>query len=128
MHPAPGAFRILVADDEPSLGRLLRESLTRAGHKVEISEDGRDALRRYRPGTYDLLILDSMLSHRSGLEVIAHIRDSGDVIPIILTSASLESGRVESFAFTYRVELLHKPFGVRDLRAAVDRAVRDSGR
>lgn len=123
----PDACRILVADDEPVIGSLLRESLALAGHEVDVSQDGRDALRRYHPGEYDLLILDSMLPRRSGLEVVVQIRNSGDGVPIILTSTGAGMGRVESFAFTYRVELLQKPFGVRDLRAAVERAVRGSG-
>lgn len=121
----PGACRILVADDEPMVRRLLRESLTLDGHAVELSEDGRDALQRYRPGTFDLLILDSRLARRSGLEVVAQVRNAGDSIPIILTSASAAGmGRVEPFAFTFRVELLRKPYGVRDLRDAVERATR----
>jgi len=125
MPGAPSALRILVADDEPVISRLVKESLVLEGYAVDISIDGRDTLTRYRPGAYDLLILDSMLARRSGLEVVAQLRNAGDGVPIILTSASAAGmGRVEPFAFTYRVELLRKPFGLRDLRAAVDRAVR----
>ena len=121
----PGALRILVADDEPAVSRLMKESLSLSGCAVDLCEDGRDALARYRPGDYDLLILDSMLARRSGLEVVVQLRNAGDGVPIILTSASpMGVGRVEPFAFTYRVELLRKPFGVRELRAAVDRATR----
>ncbi len=120
--------RILVAEDDPRVRRLIRECLVLAGYEVEVSEDGRDALGRYRPGTYDLLILDSMLARRSGLELVAQIRNAGDPVPIILTSASAPGmGRVEPFAFTYRVELLRKPFGIRDFRAAVERATRRPG-
>jgi len=117
--------RILVAEDEPMVRHLVRECLVLAGYDVELSDDGRDALGRYRPGSFDLLILDSMLTRRSGLEVVAQLRNAGDGVPIILTSASATGmGRVEPFAFTYRVELLRKPFGARDLRAAVERATR----
>ena len=125
MPGTPSVLRVLVADDEPAVSRLVKESLTLAGFSVDLSEDGRDALARYRPGCYDLLILDSMLARRSGLEVVVQLRNSGDGVPIILTSASAAGmGRVEPFAFTYRVELLRKPFGLRDLRAAVERATR----
>ncbi len=125
MPGSPPPCRILVAEDEPNIRRLIRESLTLSGYEVELSEDGRDVLGRYRPGTFDLVILDSMLSRRSGLEVVVQLRNAGDGVPIILTSASAAGmGRVEPFAFTYRVELLRKPFGVRELRAAVERATR----
>ena len=125
MPGAPSTLRILVADDEPAVSRLVKESLTLSGCSVDLSEDGRDLLARYRPGCYDLLILDSMLARRTGLEVVAQLRNSGDRVPIILTSASaVGMGRVEPFAFTYRVELLRKPFGLRELRAAVEHATR----
>jgi DNA-binding response OmpR family regulator len=125
MPGASSILRILVADDEPAVSRLVKESLTLSGFSVDLSEDGRDALARYRPGCYDLLILDSKLARRSGLEVVAQLRNSGDGVPIILTSASAAGiGRVEPFAFTYRVELLRKPFGLGELRAAVERATR----
>ena len=123
MPGPPSVLRVLVADDEPAVSRLVKESLTLSGFSVDLSEDGRDALARYRPGCYDLLILDSRLARRSGLEVVVQLRNSGDGVPIILTSASAAGmGRVEPFAFTYRVELLRKPFGLRELRAAVERA------
>jgi len=125
MPGQPPPCRVLVAEDEPTVRRLVHECLTLAGYDVEESEDGRDALSRYRPGAFDLVILDSMLARRSGLEVVVQLRNSGDAVPIILTSASAAGmGRVEPFAFTYRIELLRKPFGVRDLRAAVERATR----
>jgi DNA-binding response OmpR family regulator len=122
----PGAAaprRILVADDEPTIRRLFKESLTFAGYRVELSENGREALNLYRTGAYDLLILDVALSKKTGLEVVVKLRNSGDPVPIILTAGGeAGEGRVEPFAFTYRVELLRKPFGLRDLRAAVERA------
>jgi two-component system response regulator TrcR len=125
MPVQPSLLRILVADDEPAVGRLVKVSLSLSGYDVDVSPDGWDTLTRYHPGDYDLLILDSRLARRSGLEVVAQIRNAGDDVPIILTSASAAgAGRVEPFAFTYRVELLRKPFGLRDLRDAVERAVR----
>lgn len=128
MPRARPTLRILVAEDEPSVGRLLAKSLDLEGYSVELTHDGREALSRYEPGGYDLLILDSMLSRRSGLEVVVQLRNAGDGVPIILTSAAGDgSGRVEPFAFTYRVELLRKPFGLRELRTAVARAIRPTG-
>jgi DNA-binding response OmpR family regulator len=124
-HPPP---RILLADDEPAIGRLVSKALGLDGYAVDVANDGREALSRYHPGDYDLLILDSMMGRRSGLEVVVKLRNDGDPVPIILTSAgTTASGRVEPFAFTYRVELLRKPFGLRELRDAVHRAIRPTG-
>ena len=118
------AARILVGDDETQIRRLVRDTLKPAGYAIDVTRDGREMLDRYRPGGHSLLILDTMLVQTSGLEVVMKLRDRGDGVPIILMfGPRTEPDRVEPFAFTYRVDLLRKPFGVGDLRSAVDRAL-----
>src|SRR6185503_14147228 len=113
--------RILVGDDETQICRLVRDVL-RPDYEIEITQDGRDVLKRYHSGDYSLLILDTLLVQASGLEVVMKLRDRGDAVPIILmVGPRKEPDKVESFAFTYRVDILRKPFGVGDLRSAVDR-------
>jgi hypothetical protein len=64
----------------------------------------------------------------SGLEVVMKLRDRGEAVPIILMiGPRKEPDRVETFAFTYRVHVLRKPFGVAELRDAVDRALGSAG-
>ncbi len=121
MSPTP---RILVGDDETQIRRLVRDTLKPSGYAVDVTRDGRELLDRYQTGGYSLLILDTMLVHASGLEVVTKLRDRGDGVPIILMfGPRTEPDRVEPFAFTYRINLLRKPFGVVDLRSAVERAL-----
>jgi len=118
------AQRILVGDDETQICRLVRDVLKPTGFVIEITKDGSELLRRYEPGGYALLILDTLMAQTSGMEVVTKLRDKGDGVPIILMSSPLKDpDRVEPFAFTYRVDLLRKPFGAGDLRAAVERAL-----
>jgi DNA-binding response OmpR family regulator len=120
--------RVLVGDDEAQICRLVRDVLLPTGYELEICQDGTDILKRYRSGEYSLLILDTLFVEMSGLEVVMKLRDRGDGIPIILMyGPRKESDKVETFAFTYRIDILRKPFGVAELRAAVDRAL-GSGR
>lgn len=120
MKPAP---RVLVADDEPLLLRLVRDIL-KSAYEVRATESGREALQLHRESRYDALILDSSLSSLSGVEIVTRVRDRGDRVPIILmTSEPPGAGRLDPFAFAYRVNILRKPFGVRDLQDALDRAV-----
>lgn len=123
--PVPTAApRILVGDDESQICRLVRDVLKPVGYVIDITHSGAELLDRYRAGDYALLILDTVLQHTSGMEVVTKLRDRGDVVPIILMSVpTRESSRVESFAFTYRVDILRKPFGVGELRAAVGRSL-----
>jgi DNA-binding response OmpR family regulator len=101
--------------------RLVRDILG-PGYEIESTDTGRDVLRLYHEGDYDLLILDSGMRSLSGVEIVTKVREGGDQVPIILMTGAAEGeSRVGSFAFTYRVGLLRKPFGVRDLRSAVER-------
>ena len=116
--------RILVGDDESQICRLVRDVLKPLGYVIDLTQNGQEFLEKYQAGAYSLLILDAVLLQTSGLEVVMKLRDRGDSIPIILMSGPSRDGdRVEAFAFTYRVDLLRKPFGIGDLRSAVDRAL-----
>lgn len=118
--------RILVGDDELQICRLVRDVLQHTGYDVEITQDGRAILDRYHSGDYALIIVDTLMVQASGLEVVMKLRDRGDAVPMILMiGPRQEPDRVETFAFSYRVGLLRKPFGIGDLRSAVERALRN---
>ena len=123
--PAPhGPPRILIGDDESQICRLVRDVLKSLDYAIDVIQNGGEFLSNYRSGDYALLILDTVLQHTSGMEVVMKLRDRGDTVPIILMSVpSKDADRVGPFAFTYRVDVLRKPFGAGDLRAAVDRAL-----
>jgi two-component system alkaline phosphatase synthesis response regulator PhoP len=115
--------RVLIADDEPLLLRMVRDTL-RSAYEVQATDSGREALQLHRESRYDVLILDSSLHALSGMEIVTRVRERGDRVPIILmTSETRGGGRMDPFAFAYRVDLLRKPFGIRDLQDALDRAV-----
>ena len=128
MMPEPrSTARILVGDDETQICRLVRDVLLPSGYDIDIHRDGRLILENYHSGDYSLLILDTLMVQASGLEVVMRLRDRGDAVPIILMiGPRKEPDRVETFAFTYRVHVLRKPFSVAELREMVDRALRIS--
>jgi len=122
--PEPPSTRILVADDEAQICRLVHDVLQPSGYDIDIAQDGREFFQRYRAGGYSLLIVDTLLLECSGLEVVMKLRDGGDAVPIILMfGPRKEPDRMEKLAFSYRVDLLRKPFGIGELRAAVSRAL-----
>jgi len=121
----PPPIRIIVADDETQICRLIRDVLKSGGYQIDLTRDGDELLMKYHTGGYALIILDTQLNRISGMEVVMKLRDRGDAVPIILLSTpSGAADRVEPFAFTYRVDVLRKPFGVGDLRAAVRRSLK----
>ena len=80
--------KILVADDEANIIKLLRLYLREAGYEVVAAHDGREALERFRAESPDLVILDLMMPHLNGFDVCTEIRKDSDVPVIILTARS----------------------------------------
>ena len=115
------ATRVLVVDDEPTVREVVARYLERDGYTVREVADGdevAEAIETFRP---DLIVLDVMLPHRSGLDVL---RDVGSRVPVILLTARTdETDRVlglELGADDYVV----KPFSPRELVARVRSVLR----
>ena len=121
MGSSKGIYRILVADDDPAVRRLLTEMLSKAGHLVTECGDGREALTKLAAASYSLLILDQMMPRMTGSEVIKTLRERGEGIPIILASASLTEELVGSMENLERVALLDKPIVFKDLAETIRR-------
>lgn len=67
-------MRVLIAEDDQRLAKMLRLHLERAGYQVDVAHDGVDALNQCQTFRYDLLVLDWMMPHKSGVEVAAELR------------------------------------------------------
>jgi len=90
---------ILIAEDEIRIRRMLKDFLTSCNYTIIEAEDGRKALELYYINTskIDLIILDVMMPHKDGFEVLREIRDLS-VIPIImLTAKSQEYDQLYGF-------------------------------
>ncbi|MCG8353402.1 MAG: response regulator transcription factor [Chloroflexales bacterium] len=112
--------RILIVDDEPVIGDMLRERLERDGFGVRIVPNGEGALEELaQAGLYDLVLLDVGLPGIDGFETLRQLRAQGHDLPVImLTARGDEIDRVvglELGADDYVV----KPFSVRELAARV---------
>src|SRR5438067_546157 len=80
-------MRILVAEDETRLGRVLAQGLSEAHYTVDLARDGEEALAFERVASYDALVLDVMLPGIDGLEVCRRVRARGNAAPILFLTA-----------------------------------------
>jgi two-component system alkaline phosphatase synthesis response regulator PhoP/two-component system response regulator VicR len=67
-------LNVLVADDERHVARLVQVNLERLGHRVDLAHDGIEAKDMALNGHYDLVVLDIMMPHMDGLEVLRTLR------------------------------------------------------
>jgi two-component system alkaline phosphatase synthesis response regulator PhoP len=115
--------RILVADDEPQIGNLIRQALDPDGHPVDCVGDGQTALDRLKPGRYALLILDVLMPRLTGVEVVHELRRRGDAVPVLLMSSLSSEDVLAACGELPRLACLQKPFGLAELREAVRRSL-----
>ena len=115
--------KILVVDDEPSIGDIVGVYLRRAGYDVTVAHDGHAALIEIARQVPDLLVLDWMLPGVNGMEITRRVRETGDTPIIMLTARTAETDRIlglEMGADDYVV----KPFSPQELVSRVRAVLR----
>jgi two-component system, OmpR family, response regulator MprA len=120
-------MRVLVVDDDASVGSSVAAALRRDGHQVQILIDGLEALERLVGTSYDCVVLDVLMPGLDGLEVCRRLRRRGDLTPILmLTARDLVADRVDGLD-AGADDYLVKPFAVEELRARLRALVRRAG-
>jgi DNA-binding response OmpR family regulator len=117
--------RILVVEDEPRLGELLRLYLERDGHAVTVVTDGRAAISAFDAEPADLVVLDLMLPGVNGEAVLAAIRERGDT-PVLIASAKRSDVERIAGLRMGADDYLAKPFNPHELTARVAAILRRS--
>lgn len=112
-------MRILLVDDEAEMVEPLSRILSREGYEVDVAYDGDRGSQLVTQTTYDLLILDWMLPHQSGLELCQQMRSRGNSTPVLfLTAKDTIDDRVQGLD-AGADDYLVKPFELRELLARV---------
>lgn len=112
-------MRILVAEDERNLNRIISEALEDEGYSVDSCFDGQSALDYARGASYDVMILDIMMPGMDGLSLLKTLRAEGCVSPaLFLTARDSIEDRVEGLD-SGGDYYLTKPFSFPELMAVV---------
>lgn len=122
------ARRILVVDDEPYIARIIQLKLESGPYTVELAEDGPSALKRLRSDDdIDLILLDIMMPHVSGLEVLEQLRQIPHrrTTPVIMLTAKGQEADRERAAELGATDFLTKPFSPKKLMARIDELFAD---
>lgn len=110
-------MRILVAEDEQQLARVLKTAMTASGYQVDVVNNGQDAVDSAQQNAYDVIILDIMMPVKTGLEALAEIRASGNrTYVMMLTAMGEEDDRVNGLDVGAD-DYLTKPFSLKELLA-----------
>ena len=115
--------RILIVDDEPQIGRVMRTGLSTHGFEVRVAADGEAALDLFNDWHPALVITDLAMPNMGGLEFCRRLRLISDVPIIVLSVRSEERVKVEALD-AGADDYVTKPFGMDELLARVRAALR----
>jgi len=113
-------MKILVVEDDPTVGPYVKRGLEEHQNHVDLVDDGLEALRLASGGLYDLLVLDLRLPGMTGLEIVRTLRDRGITTPILILTAQ---DAVDFKVQTLRAgadDYVTKPFAFEELLARVE--------
>jgi two-component system copper resistance phosphate regulon response regulator CusR len=113
-------MRILVIEDDPTVGQYVKRGLEEHRWAVDLTADGEAGEERASAGAYDLLILDMRLPGKSGLDVLRSLRARGFERPILVLTAQ---DAVDAKVTTLRAgadDYVTKPFAFEELLARVE--------
>lgn len=125
-HSAPPQRRILIADDEPHIRRILATFLETSGFIVDEAVDGAKAMELLEgPTRYELALLDIMMPEHSGLEVLAFARrlPHREGLPVVILTAKGQDADREAAFRIGADDFLTKPFSPKKLLARIHELV-----
>ena len=118
--------RVLVVEDDSAIRQGIVDALQFTGYEVLQAADGKDGLGQALRATFDLLLLDLILPHCSGFDILQAARAARPTLPIIiLTARGEEQDRVQGLRLGAD-DYVVKPFSVRELLARVEAVLRRS--
>jgi len=105
-----GKTKILLVEDDFSLGFVVQDSLKQLGYEVHLCKDGKEGLNYFNQNDYDLCILDVMLPHKDGFSLAQDIRKTSNVPIVFLTAKGMTEDKVTGFKLGAD-DYITKPFG-----------------
>jgi DNA-binding response OmpR family regulator len=125
-HAQQGQKKILVVDDEADLTMLCRLALEYHGFKVDTFNDPQKALSNYKPGNYELVILDITMPKMDGFQLYDEIKKKDQIAKVCFLTASelyYEEFRKKEYNSIDKNLFIRKPIGNEELLNEVNRII-----
>lgn len=117
-------IKVLYAEDEIFLGKIVKETLESRGFEVMMVTDGAAVLSAFTGSKPDVCVLDVMLPGRNGFELATDIRAVNDDIPIIFLTAKTQTEDLVKGFRTGGNDYIRKPFSMEELIVRIENALR----
>jgi len=117
-------IKILYAEDEVFLGKIVKETLEGRGFEVVMETNGGKVFALFKEEKPDICILDIMMPNRNGFEVAEDIRAINDDVPIIFLTAKTQTEDLVKGFRTGGNDYIRKPFSMEELIVRIENALR----
>lgn len=112
--------KILLVEDDPSLGFVVKDNLLLKGYDVTLCKDGAEGEQEFNRKVFELCVLDVMLPKKDGFSLARTIREKNSNIPIIfLTAKAMVEDKLEGFG-TGADDYITKPFSLEELYCRIE--------
>ncbi len=118
--------RLLIVDDEFRIRELIKKYAMYEGHEVDEAENGADAVKKCKSGSYDIIIMDIMMPEMDGFEAVKEIRRFSSTPIIMLSARGEEYDRLSGFELGVD-DYVVKPFSPKELMMRVSAVLRRYG-
>ncbi|HFQ9028206.1 TPA: response regulator transcription factor [Streptococcus agalactiae] len=110
-------MRVLIAEDEEQMSRVLSTAISHQGYVVDVAYDGQTAIDLANQNAYDVMVMDVMMPVKTGVETVKEIRQSGNKSHIIMLTAMAEIDDRVTGLDAGADDYLTKPFSLKELLA-----------
>tara|TARA_B100000886_G_scaffold158473_1_gene108063 strand:+ start:1142 stop:1846 length:705 start_codon:yes stop_codon:yes gene_type:complete len=111
--------RILIVEDDPNFGKILKEYLTLNDYDIVLAKNGIEGFEKFNKSSFDLCILDVMMPYKDGFTLAKEIREKNDEVPIFfLTAKHLKEDVLKGFKIGAD-DYMTKPFDSEVLLAKI---------
>jgi DNA-binding response OmpR family regulator len=112
--------KVLYVEDEPFLGRIVKESLESRDFEVNMLTDGKDVVKHFEKVNPDICVLDIMLPVKDGYSIAKELRQLNSKIPIIFVTAKVQTEDLLKGFESGGNDYIRKPFSMEELIARIN--------
>jgi DNA-binding response OmpR family regulator len=116
-------IKVFYVEDEPFLGRIVKESLESRNFQVIMQEDGKKAIDGFNKSNPDICVLDVMLPFKDGYSIARDIRLINPIIPIIFVTAKVQTEDVIKGFDSGGNDYIRKPFSMEELIVRINNLI-----
>jgi len=127
LKPVEKKLQIMIVDDEPIVGKRLKQALTKFGIEVEVFEDSEIAVNRLKHKNFDIVVTDIRMENIDGIQILERALQRSDHSRVIIITGYATVEVAQEALAKGAFDFIAKPFKPNDLRAVINKAALSLG-